>query len=132
MLSLADAAPGRAGAGGRRIADAAVPAAQVRWRYRVILNALAVAVPAESVGRLEQVDGVAAVHRSSVYRPQLDRSPAAIGAPALWGPGLATAGQGMKIAIIDDGIDHRHPSSTRRATRCRLVSEGPGRLTTAR
>ena len=91
-----------------RIADA-VPAAQVRWRYRVVLNALAVVVPAESVGRLEQVDGVAAVHRSSVYRPQLDRSPAAIGAPALWGPGLPTAGQGMKIAIIDDGIDHRHP-----------------------
>ena len=25
----------------------------------------------------------------------------------------------MKIAIIDDGIDYRHPSSTRRATRCR-------------
>ena len=91
-----------------RIADA-IPAAQVRWRYRVVLNALAVVVPAESVGRLEQVDGVAGVHRSSVYRPQLDRSPAAIGAPALWGPGLPTAGQGMKIAIIDDGIDQRHP-----------------------
>jgi subtilisin family serine protease len=91
-----------------RIADA-VPGAQVRWRYRLVLNALAVVVPAESVGRLEQVDGISAVHRSSVYRPQLDRSPAAIGAPALWGPGLPTAGQGMKIAIIDDGVDHRHP-----------------------
>ena len=91
-----------------RIADA-VPGAEVRWRYRVVLNALAVVVPADSVARLEQVDGIAAVHRSSRYRPQLDRSPAAIGAPALWGPGLSTAGQGMKIGIIDDGIDHRHP-----------------------
>ncbi len=91
-----------------RIADA-VPGAQVRWRYRVVLNGLAVVVPAGSVGRLEQVDGIAAVHRSSRYRPQLDRSPAAIGAPGLWGPGLPTAGQGMKIAIIDDGIDQRHP-----------------------
>ena len=91
-----------------RIADA-VPAAQVRWRYRVVMNALAVVVPADSVARLEQVDGIAAVHTSSRYRPQLDRSPAAIGAPALWGPGLSTAGQGMKIGIIDDGIDHRHP-----------------------
>jgi subtilisin family serine protease len=91
-----------------RIADA-VPGAQVRWRYRVVMNALAVVVPAGSVGRLEQVDGVSTVHRSSLYRPQLDRSPAAIGAPGLWGPGLPTAGQGMKIAIIDDGVDHRHP-----------------------
>jgi subtilisin family serine protease len=91
-----------------RIADA-VPGADVRWRYSVVLNALAVVVPADSVARLEQVDGIAAVHRSSRYRPQLDRSPAAIGAPALWGPGLPTAGQGIKIGIIDDGIDHRHP-----------------------
>ena len=91
-----------------RIADA-VPGAQVRWRYRVVLNALAVVVPAGSLERLEQVDGITAVHRSSRYRPQLDRSPAAIGAPALWGPGLSTAGQGMKIGIIDDGVDHRHP-----------------------
>ena len=86
-----------------------MPGAQVRWRYRVVLNGLAVVLPAGSVGRLEQVDGIAAVHRSSRYRPQLDRSPAAIGAPGLWGPGLPTAGQGMKIAIIDDGIDQRHP-----------------------
>ncbi|HEX7254424.1 MAG TPA: S8 family serine peptidase [Gaiellaceae bacterium] len=91
-----------------RIADA-VPSAQIRWRYRVVLNALAVVLPAEAVARLEQVEGVAAVHRSSRYRAQLDRSPSAIGAPALWGPGLPTAGQGMKIAIIDDGVDHRHP-----------------------
>ncbi|HEU6443464.1 MAG TPA: S8 family serine peptidase, partial [Gaiellaceae bacterium] len=91
-----------------RIADA-VPAARIRWRYRVVLNALAVVLPAGSVQRLERVDGVAAVHLSSRYRAQLDRSPSAIGAPTVWGPGLPTAGQGMKIAIIDDGVDHRHP-----------------------
>ena len=31
-----------------------------------------------------------------------------IGADKLWGAGLATAGEGMKIGIIDDGIDARH------------------------
>ncbi|HET9324819.1 MAG TPA: S8 family serine peptidase [Gaiellaceae bacterium] len=91
-----------------RIADA-VPEARIRWRYRVVLNALAVVLPAKSIPALERVDGVAAVDRGSVYYPQLDRSPAAIGAPALWGPGLSTAGQGMKVGIIDDGIDQRHP-----------------------
>src|SRR5436190_1717353 len=37
------------------------------------------------------------------------RSPQVIGAPQVWGPDLATAGQGTKIGIIDDGIDQRHP-----------------------
>jgi subtilisin family serine protease len=91
-----------------RILDA-VPAARIRWRYRVVLNALAVLVPIEAVGQLETIDGVTEVHRSSRYRPLLDRSPTAIGAPAVWGAGLSTAGQGMKIAIIDDGVDQRHP-----------------------
>jgi len=39
----------------------------------------------------------------------LDRTPRLIGAPTLWGPTLATAGNGMKIAIVDQGIDQRHP-----------------------
>jgi subtilisin family serine protease len=91
-----------------RILDA-VPGARVRWRYRAVLNALALVVPATAVARLEAVNGVVEVHRSSLYRPLLYRSPATIGAPGLWGPGLATAGQGTKIAIIDDGVDQRHP-----------------------
>jgi subtilisin family serine protease len=90
-----------------RILDA-VQGARVRWRYQVVLNALAVVLPSKAVRRLETVDGVTEVHRSSLYRPMLDQSPSAIGAPGLWGPGLATGGQGMKIAIIDDGVDHRH------------------------
>jgi subtilisin family serine protease len=32
-----------------------------------------------------------------------------IGAPQVWGPTLATAGQGVRIGIIDDGIDQTHP-----------------------
>ena len=91
---------------GRILAE--IPTAQVRWRYRLVLNGLAVVLPVSAVGRLERIDGVGEIHRSSLYRPLLYRSPAAIGAPSLWGPGLETAGQGMKIAIVDDGIDQRH------------------------
>src|SRR5207249_2509510 len=39
----------------------------------------------------------------------LDRTPQLVGAPTLWGPTLTTAGQGVKIGIIDDGIDQTHP-----------------------
>ena len=91
-----------------RIASA-LPQAEVRWRYRVVANGLAVVVPRDQVSRLASVPGVARVYPSVRYRPLLDRSPQQIGAPALWGPTLATAGQGIKIAIIDEGIDQTHP-----------------------
>ena len=70
---------------------------------------MAVVVPRSQLGRLTALPGVAKVYPSVRYRPQLDRSVPQIGAPTLWGPGLENAGQGMKIAIIDEGIDQRHP-----------------------
>jgi subtilisin family serine protease len=89
--------------------EAAVPEAKVRWRYRVVLNAMAVVVPAGSVERLAAIEGVREVYPSVRFGPTLDRSVPSIGAPAVWGPQLSTSGQGMKIGIIDDGVDHRHP-----------------------
>jgi subtilisin family serine protease len=91
----------------RRIKQA-VPGARVRWRYRYVLNALAVVVPAGSVDRLASLRGVGRVFPSVRYRSLLDQSPTLINAPTLWGPTLSTAGQGMKIGIIDDGIDQAH------------------------
>ena len=88
---------------------AAIPSARLRWRYRVVLNAIAVVVPASQLERLARVPGVERVYPNTRYRARLDRSPALIGAPALWGPSLESAGAGMKIAIIDDGIDQTHP-----------------------
>ncbi len=88
---------------------AAVPSAHVRWRYRTVLNGFAVVVPRSSVSTLERVQGVDRVWRNARYHALLDRSPRIIGADKLWGPGLETAGNGMKIAIIDDGVDASHP-----------------------
>src|SRR5215218_4146180 len=89
--------------------QAALPAVRIRWRYRLVANGMAVVVPRSQLGRLTALPGVDTVYPSVRYRPQLDRSPQQIGAPALWGPGLATAGQGIKIGIIDEGIDQTHP-----------------------
>jgi subtilisin family serine protease len=87
----------------------AIPSAQVRWRYTVVLNALAVVVPRSELARLGSVPGIAQVYPNTTYHSLLDRSPTLIGAPILWGPQLTTAGQGMKIGIIDDGVDQSHP-----------------------
>jgi subtilisin family serine protease len=87
----------------------AIPDAQVRWRYSVVLNGLAVVVPPAELERLGRLPGVARVYPSIRYRARLDRTPGQIGAPALWGPDLGLAGAGQKIGILDDGVDQTHP-----------------------
>jgi minor extracellular serine protease Vpr len=96
----------------RLVADrirAALPAARATWHYSVVLNGLAVVVPQSRIDQLARVPGVARVWPSYTYHELLDRTPQLIGAPQVWGPTLATAGQGMKIGVIDDGIDQTHP-----------------------
>jgi subtilisin family serine protease len=85
------------------------PSARVSWRYRIVLNGLAVVLPQRHIRRLEGLSGVREVHPAIGFGPTLDRSVTSINAPGLWGPGLETSGQGIKIGIIDDGVDHRHP-----------------------
>ena len=86
-----------------------VPSARIRWRYGVVANGFAAVVPAREVARIERLAGVREVLPAVSYSASLDRSPQQIGAPALWGPALAGAGQGIKIGIIDDGVDQAHP-----------------------
>lgn len=88
---------------------ASVPEAEVRWRYRLVLNGLAVVIPAHATRSVANLPGVAAVHTSVAYRPALNTSPTLIGAPALWDQNLPNRGRGIKIGVIDDGIDIRSP-----------------------
>ncbi len=88
---------------------AAVPGARITWRYQVVLNGLAVVAPADAAARIAALPGVRAVQPSVRYHRSLYRSPQVIGAPQVWGPTLATAGDGIKIGVIDDGVDRTHP-----------------------
>jgi subtilisin family serine protease len=85
----------------------AIPAARARWHYGVVANGMAVVVPRSQLAQLSTIVG-ATVWPSVTYHPLLDRTPQLIGAPAVWGPTLATSGNGMKIGIIDDGLDQTH------------------------
>src|SRR4051812_47862570 len=93
----------------RRI-ESTVPGATIRWRYRLVANGLAVVLPRSQVAALARVPGVARVWPNVQYRLQAAKGgPEQIGADKLWGPGLQTAGTGMKIGIIDEGLDATHP-----------------------
>ena len=115
---LAEAAGDRASAAARiareqRAFAAALaeelPGARVRWRYRLVANGVSVVLPRAGVPLLARLPGVRAVHESVRYAPALEHSVSQIGAADLWGPGLETAGDGIKIGIVDTGFDQRHP-----------------------
>ena len=92
----------------REVLAREIPEAKLRWRYRLVANGYAVVLPEDAASRLRSVPGVRDVFDSARYEVQLDGTPQAIGAPGLWGQSLDSAGQGVKIGIIDTGVDHAH------------------------
>jgi subtilisin family serine protease len=90
----------------------AAPGTTVHWRYRHVADGFALVVPTTEVQRLSSIPGIAHVWPNTRYHSlslQVVNSPELIGADKLWGPTLTTAGNGMKIGIIDDGVDATHP-----------------------
>lgn len=90
---------------------ARIPEARIGARYRTVWNGFAVSIPAGSVRDLASVAGIAAIHRVREYFPALDASNPAMGAPAFWSSlgGDDRAGAGMKVGIIDTGVDFSNP-----------------------
>jgi subtilisin family serine protease len=86
-----------------------IPGASIYWRYRVVLNGAAVVVPERSVPLLERIPGVESVDGGASYAVASVSAADAAAAAGRWQAGLPNRGDGMKIAIIDDGIDQRHP-----------------------
>ncbi|MEK6276062.1 MAG: S8 family serine peptidase [Actinomycetota bacterium] len=110
-----------------------IPGLTIRRRYSVVLDGFAVTVPESELDRLGDADGVARVYPSVSYRATRSSSPGFIGAPALWGPKLQTAGGGMKIGIIDDGLDRTHPYFNPKGYRMpRGFPKGQKRFTTTK
>ena len=78
--------------------ERAIPQAQVRWRYSVVLNGIAVVLPRAQLLRLGGLRGAtvwpsvtyhALLAPRVRYRGFLDQTPQLIGAPTVWGPTLA-------------------------------------------
>ena len=84
---------------------------QVTGSTDTLLNAVFVQASPDQVAELKALPGVKAVVLLRVRHPHLDRAAGLINAPAAWNTlgGIPNAGLGLKIGIIDTGIDQTHP-----------------------
>src|SRR5437867_1417649 len=87
---------------------AAIPQARIGRRFQVVLNALTVTLPASKLPALVRQRSVTKVYPSLAYTLALDRSPSIIGADVLRRSAGAD-GRGVKIAVVDDGVDQSNP-----------------------
>ena len=83
--------------------------ARVTRRYSRLVNALRVRILPESRATLAKRANVKRVERLRVYQRLTAKSVPAIGAKTVWGT-LTTGfdGAGMRIAVIDSGLDYTH------------------------
>jgi subtilisin family serine protease len=86
----------------------------VPFAYRNVLNGMAVTVSADEAARLARLPGVVSVRPDTERELETDTSHFLIGSPSFWdgqtGPGLATRGEGVVVAMLDTGVNAFHPA----------------------
>lgn len=90
------------------------PGVQTVDEYTIVLNAIAVKLNGNDPNGLWNAPGASWISADNLNEMQMNRSPTLIGAPVLWNAvgGQSNAGAGVKIGIIDSGVDQTHPFLT--------------------
>lgn len=89
-----------------------IPAAKVHYRYRTAFNGMALTLPGWDIPVLRRLQGVKSVSLNGTVRQLLNVSVPLINSPSAYASiagGAGNAGTGIKIGIIDGGIDIRNP-----------------------
>lgn len=80
-------------------------------RFARLANAISVRASVDAVESLSRLPGVVRVDPVQQFTRMLETSVPWVSAPAVWGPASTNAtGNGMRIGIIDSGIDYHHAS----------------------
>jgi subtilisin family serine protease len=77
-------------------------------RLNKLVNVMVVDASSEQAAAIRSLPGVLRVQRVRVYEPQTAASVPFIGTPAVWSGTPAADGTGIRIGIIDTGIDYTH------------------------
>ncbi|MFI5934492.1 S8 family serine peptidase [Actinoplanes sp. NPDC051494] len=76
--------------------------------YQHAYNGVKVRINARQLGTLAAAPDVVAVHTVQTVRPDNTNGVPMIGAPAVWNAPDKVRGEGIKVAVIDTGIDYTH------------------------
>lgn len=76
--------------------------------YQHAYNGIKVRVNANELTKLAAAPGVVSVHALTTVKPDNTRGIPMIGAPAVWNAPDKVRGEGIKVAVIDTGIDYTH------------------------
>ena len=95
-------------------------ALDVRYQFTYLTNAFSIETEFQNLEKIAAMDGVKSVFLAPVYQPLETQkgtfNPLAtssgemVGVPSVWGEALGYTGTGMKIAVIDTGLDLDHKS----------------------
>jgi subtilisin family serine protease len=87
------------------------PGLKVRTELRKLANAVSIEATPQQITAISAIPGVKQVSLTREYQATLDTSVPLIKASSAWSRlgGSSNAGQGMKIAILDTGIDISNP-----------------------
>ncbi|GLY02748.1 S8 family serine peptidase [Actinoplanes sp. NBRC 101535] len=76
--------------------------------YQHAYNGIKVRVAAGELATLAAAPGVVEVHALQLVKPDNTRGVPMIGAPAVWSAPDNLRGEGIKVAVLDTGIDYTH------------------------
>jgi uncharacterized protein (TIGR03437 family) len=99
------------GAQSRVLAELAARKVRVSATSQILVNAIFVRVAPQDAAALENIPGVKWMQYLPPLKPLLNAAVNLVGVPTAWSAvgGSANAGAGVKIGIIDTGIDQNHP-----------------------
>jgi uncharacterized protein (TIGR03437 family) len=85
---------------------------QVNGSTATLINAIFVTALDSRVSEMWAIPGVAGVRPMHRFKPNLNAATQLMNAPAAWTTvgGQSNAGKGIKIAVLDSGIDQTHPA----------------------
>jgi subtilisin family serine protease len=86
----------------------AIPQARIEERFRIVLDAVTVNLPNSSLPKLLRLHTFSRIYPVLHYTMADDTSPSVIGAPQIE-QAAGADGHGMKIGVVDDGIDQTNP-----------------------
>ncbi len=82
-------------------------------RMHLLVNILVVEINLKDLPKLNQLEGIKSIHTEEKIHLNLADSVPAIGANDVWSlvdkDNIAVRGKGIRVAIIDTGIDYMHP-----------------------